>query len=123
MDGAANARHPPNPTAMTKSGHTAVGSDIAYKARAIEQISSPVTASDPTILRLKRSATDPVTRTNNAAGRNSASPSRPMSSSRPVMSYTCLPRAVACNITPAFTQTLDPSTRRTDACRSRARLL
>src|SRR3954447_22019456 len=44
--------------------------------------------------RSKRSATDPVTRTKRAAGANSASPRKPRASSLPVMSYTCLPRAV-----------------------------
>ena len=39
-----------------------------------------------TYLRLYRSATLPLTNTNNAIGPNSASPSQPISSDRPVMS-------------------------------------
>jgi len=77
----------------------------------------------PMTLRLKRSATVPVTSTSRAAGRNSAKPSKPMSNSRPVMSYTCLPRTVACNITPADVNTLEPKRLRTGATRNSARVL
>jgi len=40
-----------------------------------------------------------------------------------VMSYTCLPRTVACNMTPADVKMLEPSRLRTGATLRRARVL
>jgi len=81
-----NARLVPNAAPMTKNGHTAVGPDNEYSINVMAQMNSPPSANAATYFRLKRSATLPDTNTKSAIGANSARPSQPMSSSRPVMS-------------------------------------
>ena len=71
---------------MMNSGHTSVGSVVAYQSSAIEHATSPPIAKMATFLRSNRSATVPVTSTSSAAGRNSQSPIQPRSAARPVMS-------------------------------------
>src|SRR3954462_12105451 len=53
-------------------------------------------------LRLKWSATDPLTSTSRAMGRNSANPIHPISDSRPVMSNACFNNAVDCRAMPEY---------------------
>jgi len=102
IDGAKNARELPYKMAIMKIGNTPVGSVDAYHARSSADASSPVIASWDTRLRLYRSATVPVTKTSSAIGKNSANPSQPRSSSRFVMSYTCLASVVTCNDSPTY---------------------
>src|SRR4051812_8659192 len=64
-------------------------------------------------LRLKWSATDPLTSTSKAMGRNSAKPIQPMSDSRPVMSKACFKSAVDCRAMPEYKMALLISSVRT----------
>ena len=95
-----NAREMPNATAITKNGHTAVGSESEYTTSAIAQSISPASANAATCLRLNLSATLPLTNTSRAIGPNSAKPSHPMSIARPVVSKICFPSVAACSDTP-----------------------
>ena len=97
-DGAANARAVPNSAAMAKIGTAEVGSAAAYRQNSTDVSTSTATAMAATRRRSKRSAADPVSGSSTSAGRNSTSPSRPSASSLSVMSYSCLPRAAACNV-------------------------
>ena len=75
---------------MTKNGHTAGCSSprIAneYATNVSAHIISPANEMAATYFRLYLSATLPLTNTNSAIGPNSARPSQPISSERPVMS-------------------------------------
>ena len=84
--GAWKARAIPNAKAITNSGATDVGLVMAYAISATDVNTSPPTANRAIALRLKRSATEPVTSTSSAIGRNSARPIHPMSDVRPLMS-------------------------------------
>ena len=111
--GAPKARATPNPKAIAKNGQTAVASLSEYSSRATDDSNSPPTANNATLRRLKRSATVPVTRTSNMAGKNSARPINARSISRPVRSYTCLPSAAACRAIPIYKRVLDTNSVRT----------
>ncbi len=84
--GALNARAMPKPSTRTKMGRVEEGWLPAYQPSpsAITAWTTPATATISR--RSKRSATAPLTRTSSNAGANSASPSRPRSSSLPVRS-------------------------------------
>ena len=95
-----NARHVPNNPPITNIGHTASGSEMEYHTNPSAHSNSPQSESAAMCLRLYLSATLPLTNTKSAIGKNSASPSQPMSIALPVLSKTCLPNVAACNITP-----------------------
>jgi len=112
LAGVANAPAVPNAITSAKIGAVEVGCVPEYQARA-PTLSAwrarPVAASRR---RSTRSASVPVTNTSTAAGANSANPSRPRSSARPVRSKTCLPSTVVRSATAAAEQNTDESSAR-----------
>src|SRR6478672_10872527 len=104
--GAWNARAMPNMKAMPNNGVTDVGLLSAYSTNNPDVTTSALTVSSATPLRLKWSATDPLTSTSIAMGRNSANPIHPRSDLRPVMPYACFRRAVDCKAMPEYKMAL-----------------